>query len=311
MPSHRVIYNGGAQTLSTLAVDSLGQVAVPSAATYSIVDLRLDEDDSNRTIQASTAATVDSASTTTDAAAGSDSADMHAISVADSTGFSAGNTYVLSYLGQIESFMCERVDSTNDTIYARDALTKVWASGASVLGCQVLGTFPSAEAASDWDSEVDTRGGPYAVDWVFTGVAPSRRRELVWIDRTELAAYATRQDVAILDHAIAASSRDALRVENALEQAHRDLYRRLRELKLNPSTWHGGDTARDFVVARAAALLRLQQGSERDMEMSEKWNARAKGIAANLGAQGVAIADKRDDEEKATQPRFSQVFRPV
>jgi len=311
MKVHRVIFEGGAQTIKGLAVDSLGQVAVPTSATYSIVDLRVDEDDSTRTIQSSTAGTVDSASATTDAAAGSGSADKHAISVDSSAGFSAGSTYLLSYLGQTEEFVCARVDSTNGTLYARDPLTKVWASGSSVVGCEVSATFPAAEAASDWDSEVDDRGGPYAIDWVWVGVSPTRRRDLIYIDRVAEKKYATRSDVAILDHAIAGSSRDALRVENALEQAHRDLQRRIRELKLDPSTWQGGDTARDFVTYRAAYLLRVQQGSERDQELADKWDHHAKGILANLGAEGAIVVDKNNDEEADTQPRFSRVFRPL
>ena len=210
METHRVLHDGGNQTIKTVPYSDQEEPTVVTSATYTIIDLRRGENDSERTIVASTAATVDPISTTTTAAAGTGAANKRLLSLTDATGVTEGSAYVIdSGSGLRELVVVDYID-TND-VYARDPLRFAYASGSTFKGVEVSGTFPTAEASDD--EALDFGAGPYAVDWVFVGVTPTTKRELIWIVRSLDKGYASVSDVMMLDQTVANVTRDVVRLE--------------------------------------------------------------------------------------------------
>lgn len=305
METHRVIHGGGSQTLSTVPYSDQDEPKVVTSATYSIVDLRRGEDDSERTIQASTAATVDSVSTTTTAAAGTGAADKRLIPLTSATGVAEGTHYVIdSGSGLRELVLVDYIDSLN--VYARDPLRFAYASGSTFKGVEVSGTFPSAEAADD--ESLEDGGGPYAIDWVFVGVTPAYKRELVWVVRSDNKYYAAVSDVMMLDQTVANVTRDVVRLEICVAQAHRDFRAALRERGVDMDDYHGGENARDAVTYRAAAIARSHMRSPRDVEIAREYNAIYRGKVANITPAGTVITDKDNDDAPSGSTRKDYPF---
>lgn len=306
--THTVIFEGGAQSIRTIAVSADNEPKVPSSATYSIVDLRLHEDDADRAI-GSGSATVDSASATTDAAAGTGTADKRAISVDAVAGFTEGREYLLSKNGEAESFVLDRIDSSAVTLYARDEIRGTYTTGAAVSGLEVTATFPSDEAADE--DRFEEGGGPYAIDWTFVGVTPTRARELIHVRRSDVRTYATVADVLMIDQGIGEVSRKRIKLEVCLAQAHRDYRGHLRELGVDPDDFHGGEQARDAIAYRACALARRQQGTDRDIDMAREYDETFRSRMLRISAQGVALVDKISDEARLDPRSPLSPFKPL
>ncbi len=291
MQTHRIVHDGGAQAVRVIAVNDQGDPTIPSSAAYTVIDLREPEDSTTREVQASTAATIDSLSTTTTGTAGPVASDDRVVPVASAAGISEGTWYLLEDGGQREAVLVDFVDGLD--VHVRDRLSKIFSAGAAFQGLEVSGTFPAAEAADD-DALVDG-AGPYAIDWTFVGVVPERARDLAWIVRTAEKSYATLGDLRILDPVSANVSRDLIDPRAFLEQAHRDFRGRLRELGIDPDVYHGGENARDAVTLRAAMYIRRQLRGEGNVELSEWFERRYQGMTANLAAQGTVITDPHED----------------
>ena len=98
--SHRIAFEGGEQSVRSVPLREGRAVAVASAD-FAILDLRYSADTAEHVLS-SGAATVDSVSTTLAAAAGRNTADPRALSVASATGIVAGRRYLLASGGRSE-----------------------------------------------------------------------------------------------------------------------------------------------------------------------------------------------------------------
>jgi hypothetical protein len=298
MRTHRVIHGRGTQSIVSVAINEQNDPTQPSAATYSIVDLREPDDGASREIVASTAATVNSVSTTTTAAAGPSQSDERLIVVTSATGITEGLEFLISDAGQRELFVVDRVDSLN--VYARDKLRRDYTSGASILGVEVTASFPASDADGDTgDDHLSEGGGPFAIDWVWTGVTPATQREIVWLVRHAQRIYATEQDLQVLDQFAFNATRDDLDARTVLEQAHRDFRVRLRELGIDPDLYHGGDQARSAVAFRAAMYIRRALRGDANGELADWYEKQYLGIMNKLSATGAVVTDRLDDDAPA------------
>jgi hypothetical protein len=216
----QAIYSGGgAQAVEVYATDAQGRRVLPSGATAQIVDLTLSEDDAERVIVASAAATRDTTSTASTAAVGRGEADPRKIPLTSATGFVIGRHYQITAAGKTEAFELDRLDGVN--AYARDELRGHFATGATVAGLRVTMDFP-ALVANDAD-ELD-RLAIFAADWVFTGVTgPARVRTLCRIERRGKAIRATADDLLLLDPQLAQSTHSRTVLESHLRHADREL----------------------------------------------------------------------------------------
>lgn len=305
MTTHRVLYEGGAQSVVTVATNGEGEPARPSAATYSIVNLRKSESDADRfVVAAGTAATVDTASTTTNASSGSGMANRRLLSVADSSDFTPGKRYLITHAdGNSEIFLLD--NKATGALYARDEFRRQYASGATVQGIEVTATFPSAEAALEPEFDANT---PYAIDWTWTGVSPTRAREIIWVDRNPEYTYATELDVYLLDPTLKQVTGNRLPMESCLKQASRDFRRRLRTRGKDPDEYPPNDTARDAVAYRAAALCRMELGGEKNEARAEYYEATFQTIMGQLGGEDELTTDREDDTEKFDPSAALSVF---
>lgn len=293
--AHVVIYEGGAQTIKTIALDENNEPKVPSVATYAIVNLRYHEDDASRTVVAAgTAATIDSASTTTDASSGRGTADPRKVSVADVTGFAEGSQYLITASnGRAEIFRVDHIDTSGNDLYADSELAALYASGSTVTGIEVSATFPSAEAADENEFDDDVR---YAIDWTFTGVTPTRARELIQVRRTAQRVYATIEDVRTIDASLAPYTEDRLKLERVLVQAHRDFRRRIRAHGIDPDRYYGDETARDAIAYRAAEIARRQMGGDRDERLADDYGEEYRSIMVQLGGTDQLHTTREGDD---------------
>lgn len=261
-----IIAGAGAQDVEVYATDALGRVVKPASATAKIVDLDYSEDadDADRIILAVGAATVDSLSTTTTAAAGPLTSDPRKIVITAGAPV-VGRYYVITSAGQSEAVQVARVDSLN--IYLRDELRHAYATGATFTGCRVTASFP-AGTANDAD-ELDRRH-LFGVDWVFTGVTgPLYRRTLCTIERRARAPRATIADVVQIDPRFAAASHDATRLESHVLQADAEITARLLHRGTQVSNTDEGALGRMAVAYRAAELAYRTMGEQ--FETRAEW----------------------------------------
>lgn len=194
---HVVLYEGGDQDLRHVPVDAGARPLVVVGATYRVLDLRYAEDDAEQEIVASSPASQDSTAATTTAGVGRGAGDKHYIAVDDVTGFVAGRRYIITADGETELLELAEVDAGGLRLRASARIIGTFASGATVRGVEVVGTFPSAEAADEDKLEAD--GGPYAIDWSYSG---RRVREIVWVRRHSLPFLVTKTDLTDFDPAI-------------------------------------------------------------------------------------------------------------
>lgn len=220
MELQTIIAGGGAQSVEVYAFDALDRIAKPTSATARIVDLDFSEDaaDADRILLATSAASIDSISTTTSAAAGPLTADPRKIVIVAGVP-TVGRFYVISGGGTTESFKVGRVDSLN--IYARDPLRTAFATGATVTGALVTATFPSARA--NLATELDRRT-LYGVDWTFTGTTGRASvRTFCRIERRHRGPRATVNDLTTLDPRLAFAAHDSTKLEAHLQWADREV----------------------------------------------------------------------------------------
>lgn len=189
---HRVRYSGGNQTLYHVPRDRHGRARIPASANYLIVRLWKHEDDAEREVQASAAATIDSASTTLSASAGPSQANPRLLAVASSVGFTPGRHYLLSQGELSEVVVCEAVDTSQ--VLVRHELRYDYTTSADLDGVEITGTFPSAAAADEEDMEAG--GGPYGLIWEYTlATIPYYPLEEVWVTRYTASPLITTADL--------------------------------------------------------------------------------------------------------------------
>ena len=137
-----------------------------ASATYLIEDLTLDESDANREIKASTVASVDSFSESTNAAAGKGETDATKVPMASPGSAEIGHSYQISDTsgdGHFEVFVVAAKSST--ALFATAPLGDSYASGATVEGIELEADFPDATAA---DEDIFEEDRPIRIRWEYT-----------------------------------------------------------------------------------------------------------------------------------------------
>lgn len=291
---HSVIFNQGAQTVKSVPFED-GRPVVVASATYKIVDLRKSDEDSDRDVVASTAASVDSYSGTTQAIAGAGAADPTRIDLDDVTGLAVGSRYLLTAAGDQQLVELRSVDSGNNYAYTTAPITDQFASGATLSGIEVSGTFPSAEAADEL--RLEAGGGPYAVDWSFNGV-PGPVRELIWLRRHARTPMITVDDVDTLDAQLVRVTGNLFSIDKLIEQGERDFNAELLAAGIHPERFHGTELARNAVTYRVCYLGRLQMGRDADDARLEHYHGRWMGLINQLtiGRPGAGVSRTSVDD---------------
>jgi hypothetical protein len=288
-----IIYGAGAQAVEVYATDAQGRQAKPSAATAKIVDLAFSEsaDDADRIILATSAATVDTFSTTSTAAAGTRAANPRLVPITAGVPV-VGRHYAITDDGQTEAFEVDRVDSLN--IYARNELRGTYATGAAVTGLRVTATFPSARANDE--DELDRRT-IYGVDWVFTGTTgPAYVRTLARIERRSRAPRASLADLFLIDPRFAAASHDATRLESHLQQADREITARLMWRRTEISNTDDGEVGKQAVAWRAAELAYRHLGDDFEQRATDA------AAQAKEWLNMLMSGHKADDQVETSRP---------
>lgn len=297
-----VLFNEGAQTIRHVPVDRHGRVTRVVSPSYSIVDLRRSEDDTDRTVQASTAATVDSASTTLTAAAGPSTSDARLLQVASASAFTEGHTYILRHEGNRESFVVHRKDTPNNRIYTQTDLRNAWASGASVLGVEISGTFPATEA--DDELELEDGAGPYLVLWDYSiNSAGYLVPETIWLSRYQIPPFIDEQYVLQAFPSFARSVRgDGPSVQLAIKVAHDDYVSELEAAGIDPAYMIPSTFAKTTVRMRALEYLFRWRQTEPDTVEADRWAERFDNAIRNIHTGRTPRGTVKIDPDSATAP---------
>ena len=316
----RVVYGGGAQAVSHVPRDVTGRAVVVASATYEILDLRYPVDSADRTIVASTAATVDAVSTTISAAAGPTTADPRKITVASATGITRNTPYLLATAttGASEVVQVEQVTST--VVLVREPIASAFASASTFKGLAVSGTFPSV-TANDEDL-FELGGGPYLVRWTYTaaGVAITRE-DVAFVVRALESCPATAAEVRerypeIGAGQVGGQSHLAQYLGAAWRALQVDLLSRGLELQDIKS-----ELATDAVCAGAAAKLYrwtaigAGENGDRYSDLADRTEARYREIldalSRGLDKPGTVRIDRNDATAPAGSSRgYSRRFAP-
>lgn len=298
----QILYNEGAQTLLHVPVDNHGRVTRVASASYSIVDARHSVTSADREIQASTAATVDSAATTLSAAAGPGTSDPRLLTVASASAFTEGHTYIVEQSGAREAFVVQRKDTAGNRIWTKTDLRLDWTTGADVLGVEISGTFPSTEANDE--DEVEDGGGPYLVIWDYQiSGAGYLVPEEVWISRYAIPPFCTEGYVLEAFPALARSMRgDGPTVSQAIKVAHDDLLNELEASGIDPRYFKSLPYLRNTERKRAIEyLLRWKQTAD-DSAEADRWEERYMRAVENLTTGKPPVGTVRLDPATDTAP---------
>ena len=301
MNVHNLVFGGGAQTIRIAPTYADGDPMICTGAQARIVDLTVGEDSSDYVILAKAAVTPDSTTGTTTAAVGPTSGERRQISVATPGDFTEGRSYVLIGTdGRRQEVVIERVGAS--AVYTRDDVRFLFPSGSTLRGFGLEVEFPASEADDEDafdDHKGDTQALPYAVDWYFTAASPdpdpTQARELVYVRRHAQPVLARVSDVELLDTRFAGLNSRSRQVEKALEQAHRDFFRMVREKHVEPDRYLFGNSGRDAVARMASERLCRSLGTERDDDMADIYRREWGAIMQNLGGtQDVHVGRSTD-----------------
>lgn len=257
---HQIVYNGGAQTISTVPLNRHARPTAVTTATYRIVDLRLSEDDPLRLI-ASGNATIDSTSTTTTAPCGLGTSKPKEIPLTSSVGFVQGKQYLITDGSGIRELVLVEGVSTG-LIKLRSEISKKFDSGVTVRGIEVSCTFPSLEAAKE--ESLQDSGGPYAVDWSWD-LDPSPKREIIFIIRRADGLVITEEELLALDPSLAPTTGQRTSLATAIRQAAMEVRAMCQMSQVDPDNFHGGTTLRLATTYRAAWHVLKQLPGEQNV----------------------------------------------
>lgn len=233
MREHKLQYNEGAQTIYTVVSSELGFVVRPSSATFQLVDARYSDTDSNYTLVAPTAATVDALSTATTTACGRSTDHPSVITLDSVAGVTPGRRYLLTNpSGQSEMVTVVSVQAGPKTVLPNSEPHYNYPIGSTFTGLEVSAAVPSAIVNDD-----DYFDARLFVVWTFVGVSPSRFRERLELVRPQ-PSWATVEDMLRLEQGLSATQGTSL--VTALGQAHFDFFLDLRAAGLNPYTHNPG-----------------------------------------------------------------------
>ena len=269
---HEILYSGGAQSIYHVPRDRDARASYVASATYQIVDLTRGEDDPDREIvAAATAATVDSTSTTTDAAAGPGQSDARVIPVTSEAGFTVGHVYQISQDDTSEVFQVAGTET--GSLLAQHGLRNDYTTGATVRGIELAASFPSGEAADETDMKAG--GGPYAVIWDYT-IAGREYNPLeeIWVLRYSVQPIITETDVLRAWPLANDLARGRGSVVEAISVATEDFIARLEASGRKPELFHHSIVARVCVREKALAFLKRWQKQDEDADRHDEAYAR-------------------------------------
>jgi hypothetical protein len=221
------------------------------------VDLREGEDATDREIVAAgTAATISSETETLAAAAGPSTSDAKLLQVTDASDFTEGHVYLISEVGETEAFVLDRIDETNEYLYAQSPLRKAWSTAATVTAVELEGTFPTAEAADE--TEVEDGGGPYAAIWTYT-VDGERHQDFqeLWLVRYSIRPMIDETDIKRADPTLATTLRGRYSLSDLCILATEDFVSDVRA---------AGKSPRNFYPSNRQAALR-----HKALEIAYEW----------------------------------------
>lgn len=278
----------GAQTIRlipTLPIEGGGLLLATSAA-FQIFHFDGDED------QPSAAATVDSASETLTAGVGTGEVSRRIVEVADTSGMREGGYYALTNAtGERLLIQAQRIVSATQ-IKTASNVRGAFPIGSTIRGVEIEAEVPAVIA----DDEDHTRHR-FLIEWSVThpdGVETFR--ELLQVLSAVAGNLALTTDVERLDGTAANLNNRRDKVEKCLAQAHEDFWRKAQNRGIVKDGFHPGANGKAWVTYRAAYLLRVEMGQERDMTVAEMHKAEYDQIMTDLtSGSDVAIVD-RDDE---------------
>lgn len=306
---HEIQYLGGDQSIYHIPRDREARASLVASANYTIVDLTRGESDPDRTIVASTAATVDSATEATTAAAGPGTTDAKAISVASTAGFEVGHVYQIVGGGHSELFTLDAIVA-NTSLTATQDLRYDYATSSTVRGVEISGTFPQAEAADE--SDMESGGGPYGVVWDYTiagrDYAPL---EEIYVLRYSTQPVITETDVMRAWPLANSLNRDRFSVRDAIAVASEDYIARLQASNKRPELFKNNNVSR--VAVRYLAISYLKEW-RKEFEEAKDYHERYDRLMNDLTTgqypvgtvqveQSTNTAD-RDTERSYGMPRF-------
>ncbi len=256
--THRIRYGGGARTLYHVPRDRHGRVRLPGSATYTIVRLWKHEDASDREVVASTAATIDSASTTLSGSAGPAQANPRLLPVTSSAPFVVGHHYLLSQGELSELVTVEGIDTAQ--VLVSHELRHDYTTGADLDGVEITGTFPSDDAADE--SDLQAGGGPYGVIWAYTfGGVPAYVFEEAWVVRYTTQPLITTADLLQRWPIAQEICKGRWKIEDAIAAASQDFYADVEEAGRDPHGLRHSSVAQLCVADRAFEYVERWAGT--------------------------------------------------
>lgn len=273
--THRILLGQGDQTIRYVPIDALGRPTRVSSATYTIVDLTEGTTSANRTVVASTAATVDGVSTTLSAAAGRTASNSRLLTVASTSSIVSGHSYLLATAdgdGHRELVTAERV--ATGAVHALRDIQGIYASSDTLRGIEIAATFPSS-VANDEDLAIrDHRD--YQVVWSFEiGGRAYLVPERITVERYSVVPWIGSEDVLrgypALGRRVGAAS-----VHDALAIATEEIEGELEASRINPAYYRPSTVGRIAVRYLALHYLFQQLGGEEDQTLAETYRARFK-----------------------------------
>jgi hypothetical protein len=276
-----IIHGSGAQLVRHVPLDHHGRARVVASATVEIVDLRYSEDSADRTVLASSPATIGTANTTLTAAAGPGETDTDLLAVAAATGIAVGRPLLVTGADGVSELTSVRAIATLN-VHTHFELRHDFASGASVQSVEITASFPALEA--DADTEIEAEPHPYQVTWTYTiddeiYVVPV----IHWLSRTTTAPIIDELYVLRGFPTIGPRLRNRADISDAIAVATEDYNAEVRVAGRDPASFRGNDTSR--VVARARALqccFEWMGPAEHDVRQAQRYESQFKYLMSQL-----------------------------
>lgn len=272
-----VVYSEGDYTARFVPQDELLRVIVPGGTpTYEILDLRVDEDSSDRVRVVQASATVDSTNLALAAAAGPATSDEFLINLSSVTGLRVGSTYRLeSADGRGEDVIIASIDTTSTNVETLSPIRRDYPiTTSNLLGVELSCTIPAALV--DDEDEIQSHGaGPFAVIWRYTedGIDYRVARQF-FLSRYSIAPQITPAEFAAMNPGLArrlgASGYDLL---TALRWAQKKFVADLEKVLIDPAHTLFNMSAQVAVSLKTQELLHewmSRAPGDRDWELSAK-----------------------------------------
>lgn len=275
---HRLTFQGGAQTIRTVALRDGNPVALTSA-TYAVVDLRRDADDADHVVEQGNA-TIDSVSTTLAAAAGRSTTNPRQVTVASAVGIAAGRRYLLQSGGRVELVQVTGVSGT--TLDLAAPLSRSFVVGSAFLGVEASATI-TADACAD--EEFVDEPNRLAVRWSMTpttGAVLQPFLEQLYLERLGPAPLTTPDELLKLDSTLHAYVDDGFTLADALAQAQADYDCDMLAAGVDDDEILAGPIGKRLILYAGAWHLLKSSTEPSAVARAERYHARRQELLASL-----------------------------